>query len=77
MFIVLMNPKINQCNKFIRIIEIKKKKVYNKLVRDEIFEIITEDNCIPITRILSDEDYKKDLEKKNRILSWIHMKQQK
>lgn len=39
-------------------------KVYNKLVRDNIPKIIIEDNCNPITRILSDEEYKKELEKK-------------
>ncbi len=32
-------------------------KVYNKLVRDKIPEIIVADNCTPITRILSDEEY--------------------
>lgn len=39
-------------------------KVYNKLVRDKIPEIIIKDNRNPITRILSDDDYKKELEKK-------------
>ena len=39
-------------------------KVYNKLVRDNIPEIIIKDNRNPITRILSDADYKKELEKK-------------
>ena len=39
-------------------------KVYNKLVRDNIPEIIKKDNSEPITRILSDEDYKKELERK-------------
>ena len=39
-------------------------KIYNKLVRDNIPEIIRADNCIPITRILSDEEYKIELEKK-------------
>jgi len=39
-------------------------KIYNKLVRDNIPEIIKADNCIPITRILSDEEYKTELEKK-------------
>ena len=37
---------------------------YNKLVRDNIPEIIIADNCTPITRILSDEEYKIELEKK-------------
>ncbi len=36
-------------------------KVYNKLVRDKIPEIITADNCTPITRILSDEEYLSEL----------------
>lgn len=49
-------------------------KIYNKLVRDNIPDIIIKDNCIPITRILCDEDYKKELEKKlleeyNEVLS--------
>ena len=39
-------------------------KIYNKLVRDNIPEIIEADNCIPIIRILSDEEYKIELEKK-------------
>lgn len=36
-------------------------KVYNKLVRDKIPEIITADNCTPITRIFSDEEYLSEL----------------
>ncbi len=41
------------------------KKIYHKLVRDKIPEIILSDNGrIPVTRILSDEEYKKELEKK-------------
>lgn len=39
-------------------------KVYNKLVRDNIPEIIIQDNHKPITRILNDEEYKRELEKK-------------
>lgn len=39
-------------------------KIYNKLVRDKIPEIIEKDNFIPVTRILSDEEYKKELENK-------------
>ena len=40
-------------------------KIYNKLVRDNIPEIIKENNDgEPITRILSDEEYKKALEDK-------------
>ena len=37
---------------------------YNKLVRDKIPEIIKNNNETPITRILSDEEYKLELEKK-------------
>ena len=37
---------------------------YNKLVRDKIPEIIKNNNEAPITRILSDEEYKVELEKK-------------
>ena len=36
------------------------KKVYSKLVRDNIPEIILKDNCNPIIKILNDEDYKKN-----------------
>ena len=39
-------------------------KTYNKLVRDKIPEIIIGNNGEPITRILSDEEYKKELERK-------------
>lgn len=39
-------------------------KVYNKLVRDHIPSIIEGNGEIPITRILNDEEYKKELEKK-------------
>ena len=37
---------------------------YQKLVRDKIPEIIKQNNEEPITRILSEEEYKKELEKK-------------
>lgn len=37
---------------------------YNKLVRDKIPEIIKNNNETPVTRILSDEEYKIELEKK-------------
>ena len=37
---------------------------YNKLVRDKIPEIIKNNNETPIIRILSDEEYKVELEKK-------------
>ena len=39
-------------------------RIYNKLVRDNIPNIIKEKGEEPITRILSDEEYKKELEKK-------------
>jgi len=39
-------------------------KIYNKLVRDKIPEIIVQNNGKPVTRILSDEEYKTELEKK-------------
>ena len=39
-------------------------KVFNKLVRDKIPEIIKNNNEEPITRILNDEEYKIELEKK-------------
>lgn len=39
-------------------------KTYNKLVRDNIPSIIQDDNEIPITRILSDDEYRKELYKK-------------
>ena len=39
-------------------------KVYNKLVRDNIPNIIRNNNEEPITRILSDDEYKNEVEKK-------------
>lgn len=39
-------------------------KVYNKLVRDNIPEIILKDNELPTTRILDDEEYIKELNRK-------------
>ena len=36
-------------------------KIYKKLVRDKIPEIIKNDSCIPIIRKLSEEDYIKEL----------------
>lgn len=38
--------------------------MYEKLVRDNIPEIIKQNNEEPIIRILTDEEYKKELEKK-------------
>lgn len=40
------------------------KKVYNKLVRDKIPEIIQADNCTPITRTLGEKEYVEELVKK-------------
>lgn len=39
-------------------------KKYNKLVRDFIPDIIKEDNEVPIVRILGDDEYRLELEKK-------------
>ena len=39
-------------------------KIYNKLVRDRIPEIIKKDNCIANIKILNEKDYKKELDKK-------------
>ena len=39
-------------------------KVYNKLVRDKIPDIILKDNELPVTRILDDEEFIKELNKK-------------
>lgn len=39
-------------------------KVYNKLVRDNIPDIILKDNCLPTTRILDDKEYLEELNKK-------------
>lgn len=39
-------------------------EIYNKLVRDNIPEIIKKDNKIPKTRILSNDEYKDELLKK-------------
>ena len=39
-------------------------KIYNKLVRDKIPEIILKDNELPSTRILNDEEYIQELNKK-------------
>lgn len=39
-------------------------KKYNKLVRDKIPEIIENDGETPVVRVLNDNEYKKELEKK-------------
>lgn len=39
-------------------------KVYNKLVRDNIPDIILKDNELPVTRILNEDEYIKALDKK-------------
>ena len=39
-------------------------KIYNKLVRDNIPEIILANGAEPVTRILDDADYRKSLEEK-------------
>jgi len=39
-------------------------KIYNKLVRDRIPEIIENNGETPITRVLDNQEYKKELEKK-------------
>ena len=39
-------------------------RVYNKLVRDNIPEIISNKGETPVTRILSNDEYKKSLEEK-------------
>jgi predicted house-cleaning noncanonical NTP pyrophosphatase (MazG superfamily) len=42
----------------------KMERIYNKLVRDNIPSIIKGNGATPITRILNEEEYKKELEKK-------------
>lgn len=39
-------------------------RVYNKLVRDRIPEIIEEKNETPVTRVLNEDEYKFELERK-------------
>ena len=39
-------------------------RVYNKLVRDNIPKIISNNDETPVTRILSNDEYKKSLEEK-------------
>ena len=42
----------------------KMERIYNKLVRDNIPSIIKGNGETPVTRILNEEEYKKELEKK-------------
>ncbi len=49
-------------------------KVYNKLVRDNIPDIIKNNNEVPFTKVLGDDEYKMELDKKlleecNEVLS--------
>ena len=44
--------------------EIKMERVYNKLVRDKIPNIIEEKGETPVIKVLNENDYKKELEKK-------------
>ena len=44
-------------------------RIYNKLVRDNIPEIITDNNETPVTRILTDEEYKKSLHDRSNKVS--------
>ena len=39
-------------------------RIYNKLVRDNIPDIITSNEETPVTRVLNEDDYKKALEEK-------------
>jgi len=39
-------------------------KIYNKLVRDNIPEIMIKNGAIPVTRVLSDQEYLEELNKK-------------
>lgn len=39
-------------------------KEYNKLVRDNIPEIMISNGALPVTRILSDDEYTRELDKK-------------
>ena len=39
-------------------------KIYNKLVRDKIPEIIENDGETPVVRVLNDEEYRIELKKK-------------
>ena len=39
-------------------------KVFNKLVRDKIPDIITDSNLVPVTRVLDKDEYRTELYKK-------------
>lgn len=39
-------------------------RIYNKLVRDNIPNIIISKKEVPVTRVLNNEEYRKELEKK-------------
>ena len=39
-------------------------KIYNKLVRDNIPEIMIKNGAKPVTRVLNDEEYREELNKK-------------
>lgn len=39
-------------------------KVYNKLVRDKIPEIMIKNGVVPVTRVLNDDEYLEELNKK-------------
>lgn len=56
---VKMNNKLENQGK-----DINKKKEYNKLVRDKIPQVCEKNNQIAITRVLNDEDYLTELNKK-------------
>ena len=49
-------------------------RVYNKLVRDKIPEIIMGKGETPVTRVLNDEEYKKSLEEKAANLLYFIVK---
>lgn len=43
---------------------VQMERIYNKLVRDNIPNIIISKKEVPVTRVLNDEEYRKELEKK-------------
>lgn len=56
---VKMNNKLEKLGK-----DMNKTKEYNKLVRDKILQVCESNNQIAITRVLSDEEYLTELNKK-------------